>query len=104
MGIGMGAQAAMIQNLQWYSAFPLVTGFMALALGILILRKNRENATVNGFFVLMLIFLAGGIVDFLMINASDPETALFFARGVLFIAVLIFAGFLYISTQLTSYR
>ena len=101
MGIGLGAQATMIQNLEWYSVFPLVTGFMALALGMVILRKNRRNATVNGFFILMLIFLAGGIFDFIMINASDDATALVFARAVFFTIVLIFAGFLFISTQLT---
>ena len=84
MGIGLGAQATMIQNLEWYSVFPLVTGFMALALGMVILRKNRRNATVNGFFILMLIFLAGGIFDFIMINASDDATALVFARAVFF--------------------
>ena len=90
----------MIQNLEWYSAFPLVTGMMALVLGIAVLRRNRQLNIVNGFPVLMLVFLAAGILDFLMINASDEITALMFARGLVLALVLIFAGFLYLSTNL----
>ncbi len=90
----------MIQNLELYSAFPLVTGVMAFLLGIALLRKDRQIAK-NGFFVLMLIFLVAGVSDFMMINAEDETTALLYARGVFFSLVLIFAGFLYISIQLT---
>ena len=46
----------------------------------------------------MLAFLAAGTLDFLMINASDEITALMFARGL--VLALIFAGFLYLSTNL----
>jgi hypothetical protein len=90
----------MIQDLQLYSAFPLVGGIMALALGVSLLRKNRHNAIVNGFFALMLLFLVAGIFDFLMINA-DPGNALFFTRVALFFVTMIFAGFFYITTQLS---
>ena len=71
-----------------------------MVLGIAVFRKNRQRAVVNGFFVLMLIFLVVGILDFMMINASDQAAALLFARGVILCMVLIFAGFLYVSTQL----
>ncbi|MGD0818805.1 MAG: DUF835 domain-containing protein [Methanomassiliicoccales archaeon] len=90
----------MIQTLEWYSVFPLVTGIMALLLGIAALRKNQQIANVDGFFALMLIFLVFGVLDFIMINASDAANALRLARGVTLCMVLIFAGFLYISTQL----
>lgn len=90
----------MIQNLQWYSALPLVTGMMALVLGIAVHRRNRQMNIVNGFPVLMLVFLAAGILDFLMINSSDEITALMFARGLVLALVLSFAGFLYLSTNL----
>jgi hypothetical protein len=100
MGMGSGAQSTMIQNLEWYSAFPLVTGMMALVLGIAVYRKNRQFANVNGFFVLMLIFLVISILDFILINASDQGNALRLARGVTLCLVLIFAGFLYVTTQL----
>lgn len=91
----------MIQNLMWYSAFPLLTGITALALGVALLRRNKQIAFNAGFFVLMLIFLVAGVLDFMMINAADDATALFYARGLLFALILVFAGFLYISTQLT---
>ena len=90
----------MIQNLEWYSVFPLFAGMMALVLGIAVFRRNRQIALSNGFLVLMLVFLAAGILDFLMINASDATTALLFARGLVLTMVLIFAGFLYLSTNL----
>ena len=100
MGIGMGAKAPMIQNLEWYSVFPLFSGMMAMVLGIAVFRRNRQIALSNGFLVLMLVFLAAGILDFLMINASDGTAALLFARGLVLTVVLIFAGFLYLSTNL----
>lgn len=100
MGIGRGAQSTMIQNLEWYSAFPLVTGIMALLLAIAVYRKNRQFANVNGFFVLMLAFTLIGILDFILINASEPGNALRLARGVTACLILIFAGFLYVTTQL----
>ena len=90
----------MIQNLQWYSVLPLVTGMMALVLGIAVIRRNRQMTIVKGFQVLMLVFLAVGILDFLMINSSDEITALMFARGLVLALVLSFAGFLYLSTNL----
>ncbi len=90
----------MIQNIAWYSAFPLMTGALALVLGIAALRRDRHIAIANGFLVLMLVFLCAGIFDFLMINASDTETALLFARGLILSIVLIFAGFLFLSTSL----
>jgi hypothetical protein len=92
----------MIQNLEWYSALPLVTGIMALLLGISVYRKNRQFANVNGFFVLMMVFLAVSVLDFMMINASDPGNALLLARGVTLCLVLIFAGFLYVTGQLAN--
>jgi hypothetical protein len=91
----------MIENLEWYSAFPLITGVMALALGIAVFRRNRQFAISNGSIILMLTFLMACVFDFLMINSSDPATALTFARGVILSTVLIFAGFLYLSTNLT---
>jgi uncharacterized membrane protein YhaH (DUF805 family) len=100
MGIGDGAKATMIQNLEWYSVLPLITGVIAMVLGIAVFRRNRKIAVVNGFLVLMGVFLVAGIFGFLMINASDDETALLFARGLVFSMVLIFAGFLYLSTNL----
>lgn len=100
MGIGDGAKATMIQNLEWYSAFPLITGALALVLGIAVFRRNRKIAVVNGFLVLMAVFLVAGIFDFLMINASDEVTALLFARGLVLSMVLISAGFLYLSTNM----
>ncbi|HEY3419810.1 MAG TPA: DUF835 domain-containing protein [Methanomassiliicoccales archaeon] len=90
----------MIQNLMWNSVLPLITGIIALVLGISVLRKNRQLAIAKGFLILMLMFTAAGISDFLMINASDPASALLFARGLVLFVVLIFAGFLYVSTNL----
>ena len=97
----MGAQASMIQNLEWYSVFPLVTGIMAIALGIALLTRKPQIANVNGFFVLMLIFFMAGISDFMMINADNADAALLFARVLLFLLILVFSGYLFISTQLT---
>ena len=101
MVIMIGAQAAMIQDLMWYSAFPLLTGIMALVLAIALLRTRRQIANVNGFLVLLLLFFVSGVADFLMINASDEASALFYARTLFFFLVLLFANLLYISTQLT---
>jgi uncharacterized membrane protein YhaH (DUF805 family) len=95
-----GAQSTMIQNLEWFSAFPIVTGIMALLLAIAVYRKNRHFANVNGFFILMLVFMVIGALDFILINASAPDNPLRLARGVTICLILIFAGFLYVTTQL----
>jgi hypothetical protein len=90
----------MIQNIEWYSAFPLVTGVMALLLGLAVLRRDRQLAITNGFFILMLEFTGAGFVDFMMINASDIGSALLSARILILLLILIFASFLYLSAYL----
>jgi len=81
-----------------------VVGFFGLLLGVYVFVKNPYLETTRAFFVVMILFLIAGLLDFSLMNAPDAEVATAVGRVLVLCVVLIFGGFLYLSSLLPYER
>jgi hypothetical protein len=82
-------------------SWPLIpTGVLYLVLGIYVLRKNPMLPTSKAFFSTMTVSFASGLFGFLTLNSPDMVTAIYFGRWAVFFHILIYGGYLFLSTQM----
>ena len=79
-------------------------GIIGIALGIYVYSQGPNLPTSKAFLLSMVLFLIGAFLDFALLYAPDYETALWVARGLLFVVVLLFASILYLASFLPYER
>jgi hypothetical protein len=94
----------MLEGPEFYSILSPITGSFALLLGIYVYRKNPFMRTSTVFLKLMALVLLSGILDFLLMNAPNENSAMIIARALMFMMVIIFGGYLYLSSLLPYER
>jgi len=56
--------------------------------------------TSKAFFSTMTVSYASGLIDFLTLRSPDMVTAIYFGRWAVFFYILIYGGYLFLSTQM----
>lgn len=92
----------MLEGQHIYSLISPITGSFAFMIGVYVMTKNPFLPASRFFAFLMSLFLVAGFLDFLFMTVEDEATAKILARLVIFILVIIYGGFLYISSFLIS--
>ena len=87
-----------------YSIISPIVGILGLLLGAYVIVKNPYLGTTRTFFVVMVLFLIAGVLDFSLTNAPDGAVATTIGRILVLNVVLIFGGFLYLSSLLPYER
>jgi hypothetical protein len=90
---------ALLEGGQIWSLISIAAGGSAFLLGLYVYRKNPFMRISVFFFQLMLITLTLGVLDFVLMNASNEEFARLIARAIFFLMVVMFAGYLYIGSS-----
>jgi hypothetical protein len=78
--------------------------FLALALGIYVIRANPNARVARVFLATMVLMFACGCLDYLFMNAAGLEGAYQLARLLLFLMVLMGGAFFYLATFLPYER
>jgi hypothetical protein len=82
----------------------LVVGIIGIALGIYVYSQSPTFPTSRAFLLSMFLFLVGAFLDFALLYAPNYDTALWVARALLFVVVLLFASILYLASFLPYER
>lgn len=90
-------------NLLW-SAVSVAVAFLALALGIYVIRANPHARAARVFLATMTLMFACGCIDYLFMNAAELEGAYQLARLLLFLMVLLGGALFYLATFLPYER
>lgn len=91
---------AFLEGGRIWSLISIVACVFGFLLGVYVYRKSPLMKTSVFFFRLMIIVLILGILDFLLMNSPDEQTARIIARAVFFLVVVMFAGYVYLSASL----
>ncbi len=87
-----------------YSIISPIVGVLGLSLGVYVMFKNPHLEMTRTYLAVMVLFLIAGMLDFSLNNASDQAIAEAVGRILVLNVVLIFAGFLYLSSLLPCER
>jgi hypothetical protein len=79
-------------------------GIIGIAMGIYVYSQSPDFPTSKAFLLSMTLFLIGAFLDFALLYAPNYETALWVARALLFVIVLLFASILYLASFLPYER
>ncbi|MDD1767336.1 MAG: DUF835 domain-containing protein [Methanomassiliicoccales archaeon] len=93
--------------LEGYLIFTIISpiiGILGLLLGIYVYMRNPFLETTRTFFGIMVLFLLAGLLDFILMNAPGEAAAVAVGRILVVCVVLIFGGFLYLSSLLPFER
>jgi len=90
----------MLEGNQIYSLTSVITGIFTLFLGIYVFRKNPFMKTASVFFILTVWIFWTSILDFFLMNAPAESSARWIVRLLFFMLVIMFGGFLYLSSLL----
>lgn len=90
----------MLEGNQIYSLTSIIAGVFALLLGIYVFRKNPFMKTTSTFFILSVWIFWISILDFFLMNAPTESSARWIARFLFFMLIMMFGGFLYLSSLL----
>ncbi|MGD0057046.1 MAG: hypothetical protein ABSB83_04220 [Methanomassiliicoccales archaeon] len=96
--------ACMLEGDLSHSIISPIVVILGLLPGIYVIVKNPYIGTTRTFFVVMVLFLIVGVLDFSLTNASDVATATAVGRALVLKVVLIFGGVLYLSSLLPYER
>jgi hypothetical protein len=77
-----------------------IVGIIGIALGVYVYKQSPSFPTSKAFLLSMSLFLVGALLDFALPIAPDYQTALWLARALLFVVVLLFASILYLASFL----
>ncbi|MDH7509365.1 MAG: hypothetical protein QHH00_08265 [Methanomassiliicoccales archaeon] len=92
----------MLEGDMIYSLISPLTGIIAFTLGLYVIFKNPFLHASRIFVLIMSLFLIAGFLDFIFMNIASEEWARAIVKGIFFIIVLIYGGFLYLSYLLLS--
>ncbi len=94
----------MLEGYHIFTVVSPIVGALWLLLGIYVYMRNPFLDTTRSFFLIMVLFMLAGILDFMMMNAPSEAAGVALGRILVFCVVLIFGGFLYLSSLLPYER
>lgn len=71
---------------------------LAFLMGILVYRRNPFIEAAQAFLLTMIMLSLCAVCSLLFFNATSPDVATFYLRGLFFVLVLMSGGFLYIAS------
>lgn len=81
-----------------------IVGIIGIGMGIYVYEQGPTFPTSKAFLLSMILFLVGAFLDFALLYAPSYDVALWVARALLFVVVLLFASILYLASFLPYER